>query len=82
MIRINLPAPPTQYDRGDQAAFRRELEHQFSRLTIPVPGTGVPSTPPATAASAGKVGTVTWDATHLYVCIADSTWVRCSLATW
>ena len=82
MIRINLPAPPAAYDRGDQAAVRRELEHQFQRVTIPVPGTGVPSTPPTTAADPGTAGTITWDATHLYVCIADATWVRCALATW
>lgn len=36
---------------------------------------------PATAASAGIAGQVAYDASHLYVCIAPSTWVRCALAT-
>ncbi len=40
------------------------------------------SAAPATASSAGTAGTITWDATHVYVCIADSTWVRADLATW
>lgn len=70
------------YDRQNEAEHRRTVEQAFSKILSVVPGTGVPTTPPATAASAGKAGTITWDATHLYVCIADSTWVRCALATW
>lgn len=37
---------------------------------------------PATAASDGSAGQIAYDATHLYVCIATNTWVRCVLATW
>jgi len=36
---------------------------------------------PATAASAGTPGMVAYDATHLYVCVANATWVRVTLAT-
>lgn len=36
---------------------------------------------PATAASAGSVGQIAWDATHIYICVATNTWVRATLAT-
>jgi len=42
----------------------------------------VASAPPVAANSDGDAGTITWDATHLYVCIADGTWVRAAIATW
>ena len=70
------------YDRQNEAEHRRTVEQTFAKILTTVPGTGVPSAAPATATSAGAVGTITWDATHLYVCIAANTWVRASLATW
>ncbi len=42
----------------------------------------VASSPPANAAATGVTGTITWDATHIYICIATNTWVRCVTATW
>lgn len=39
------------------------------------------SSAPATASSPGKAGTIAYDATHIYVCIAPNTWVRGTLAT-
>lgn len=81
-MNVSLPSPPHGYSREDQAAFRREVERHFSAIRTPVMGTGVPSTPPTLSTAPGRVGTITWDATHLYVCIADATWVRCTLATW
>jgi hypothetical protein len=36
---------------------------------------------PATAASPGSPGQVAYDATHLYVCVANNTWVRTTLST-
>ncbi len=36
---------------------------------------------PALATSAGTPGMVAYDATHLYVCVANATWVRVTLAT-
>lgn len=38
-------------------------------------------TPPATASSAGVAGQVAYDSTHFYVCVANATWVRVTLAT-
>lgn len=37
---------------------------------------------PTLASDPGSPGEVAFDSTHFYVCVADDTWVRCSLATW
>lgn len=36
---------------------------------------------PGTATSAGVAGSIAYDATHIYVCVATNTWVRATLAT-
>ncbi len=41
----------------------------------------IPATIPS-ATFASPIGTITWDAGHIYVCIADNTWKRCALSTW
>ena len=41
-----------------------------------------PSTPPATAADTGTAGTITWDASYIYICIATDTWKRVAITTW
>lgn len=40
------------------------------------------SLPPASAAATGVVGTITWIAGFLYVCVATDTWQRTAIATW
>lgn len=42
----------------------------------------VGSNAPATASSAGTVGTITYDNDYIYVCIATNTWERVAIATW
>lgn len=37
---------------------------------------------PASASATGTTGTVLWNATHIYVCIATDTWKRVAIATW
>jgi len=37
---------------------------------------------PATAAAAGNAGEYSWDASYLYLCIADATWRRVAHNTW
>jgi len=39
---------------------------------------GVPASPTAI----GTAGSIAYNATHLYVCIATNSWLRASLATW
>ena len=41
-----------------------------------------PLAPPSTANSPGITGSIRFDATHIYVCIADNTWIRAAAATW
>lgn len=36
----------------------------------------------ATAATAGAVGTIKWDAGFIYVCVATNTWKKVAIATW
>lgn len=42
----------------------------------------LPEGTPASATATGVKGSIKYDATHLYVCIATNTWVRADLATW
>lgn len=44
-------------------------------------GAGTASVP-ATAASAGVAGTIAYDASYVYVCIAADTWKRVPITTW
>jgi murein DD-endopeptidase MepM/ murein hydrolase activator NlpD len=37
---------------------------------------------PASAAAAGFVGEIAWDADFIYVCTATDTWKRVAIATW
>jgi hypothetical protein len=40
------------------------------------------SAPPANASAAGIAGSITWDASFIYVCTATNTWKRVAIATW
>lgn len=37
---------------------------------------------PATASADGRVGEIAWDATYMYVCVANNTWKRSLIETW
>lgn len=37
---------------------------------------------PASASSAGVTGTICWDSSYVYVCVATNTWTRVAIATW
>lgn len=43
---------------------------------------GIAANTPANAGATGVTGTLAWDATHFYVCVATNTWVRATFATW
>lgn len=45
-------------------------------------GIVVPTSTPASASAAGTAGTITWDASFIYVCTAANTWKRVAIATW
>jgi hypothetical protein len=40
------------------------------------------SATPASASAAGTVGTMSWDASYIYICTATNTWKRVAIATW
>jgi hypothetical protein len=37
---------------------------------------------PASASATGNAGTISWDASYIYVCTAANTWKRVAIATW
>jgi hypothetical protein len=39
-------------------------------------------TTPASATATGYVGTVVWDSSYIYVCVATNTWKRAAISTW
>jgi hypothetical protein len=39
-------------------------------------------TTPASATATGVAGTVVWDASYIYVCVATDTWKRAAISTW
>lgn len=54
-----------------------------SSVTLPTTGTiGAFVSVPASSGASGKANQMAYDEDFLYVCIADSTWLRTALATW
>jgi hypothetical protein len=47
-----------------------------------LPANGTIKAVPASAGATGTVGSIRFDGSYLYVCIATNTWVRCQVATW
>ena len=43
---------------------------------------GVGTNTPASAAATGTTGTITWDASYIYIATATNTWKRVAIATW
>lgn len=37
---------------------------------------------PASASATGAVGTICWDSSYIYICVATDTWKRVAIATW
>tara|TARA_R100001510_G_C7645580_1_gene202931 strand:- start:96 stop:350 length:255 start_codon:yes stop_codon:yes gene_type:complete len=42
----------------------------------------ITSSVPATASSTGTAGTLAYDSSYLYVCVATNTWKRVAIASW
>lgn len=51
-------------------------------IQIMEPGQALVVDPPASSSSPGTPGTIAYDASYLYVCIATDTWVRTALESW
>jgi hypothetical protein len=37
---------------------------------------------PGSASASGRAGQISYDSTHIYVCVADNTWARATIASW
>lgn len=73
----------TTSDYGSIQAIKQSTGVQTLRLN-PTGGSvtvGI-STTPASAAAACTAGTITWDASFIYVCISTNTWKRVGISTW
>ena len=53
-----------------------------SSLASSVASTIVLATPPATSTSTGVAGTLAYDSSNVYVCVATNTWKRSTLTSW
>jgi hypothetical protein len=62
-------------EKGSNSGALRPLRLLGSNVIIP-------GSTPASASAAGVAGTVTWDASFVYVCIATNTWKRSAISTW
>lgn len=69
---VDHPAFPIVLHAGPNEVARGQNGHWFISA----------GTPPADATANGEAGELSWDATHLYLCIAHNSWVRCTLAAW
>lgn len=62
--------------------FRNTGEGRDYPLIVNGRGIVIPSEPPASAASSGQPGQISWDANYVYVCTARDTWKRSTLSGW
>jgi hypothetical protein len=54
----------------------KKLDTPTNKITIPTAVTITNST------VSGTTGTIHWDSSHIYVCVATNTWKRADLGTW
>ncbi len=70
-----LPAAGAAFGAPGSVATTQDIANlAIGRVTGP--------TTPASAAAAGVAGTILWDASYIYVCVATDTWKRVAIATW
>ena len=64
---------------GNSSVTYAQLGSVFQADTT---GIRISSAAPASAAATGIAGTVTWDSSYIYVCVATNTWKRVAISTW
>jgi len=69
----------TQQARLNASLAQRAAEEEATDLFGDAAGV---TSVPATAASTGTAGQIAYDGSYLYVCVADSTWLRTAISTW
>ena len=80
-ISFGAPQSISNYigNSGDGKKWLERLTLTLKMFTVPV---SIPSAAPAHASDPCTVGTETWDANFVYVCVAKNTWKRTPLASW
>ena len=63
---------------GSEALSNKTITASSANLT----SLQVATATPASASATGTVGTIAWDASYIYVCVATDTWERAAIATW
>lgn len=62
------------------------LSNFFANVSCNVVITGsklsIPTSTPASSSATGTEGTVAWDSSYVYVCVANNTWKRAALSSW
>ena len=64
------------------STFVTNAQANFTEVYGMLPANGTIKAVPASAGATGTVGSIRFDGSYLYVCIATNTWVRCQVATW
>ncbi len=77
-VRIPSGTAPTSPNNGDMWYDGTDLKFRTSTTTTLARIVAAP----ATATSTGVTGTIAYDSSYIYVCVATNTWVRAALATW
>ena len=75
---------PVQIGTGDtlRATFASTGTTFAGAVTIAGTVIHTLSATPASASATGTVGTMSWDASYIYICTAANTWKRVAIATW
>lgn len=62
------------------------LSNFFANVACNVAITGsklsIPTSTPANSTANGTAGTIAWDTSYVYVCVANNTWKRASISSW
>lgn len=86
-FQIGSSSGPLVKNSSGVAEVRNAADSAYAQLnsgTFTTSGSLIVTNPqtPASASAAGTVGTIAWDSTYFYVCIATNTWRRVAHATW
>lgn len=78
-IRTSPIFPQSQpYLSRELSILWRELSETVNKHESGI----VAVTAPASATATGTPGQIAYDASYIYICVAENTWIRASAATW
>jgi hypothetical protein len=79
--------PPANHIHKEYASGITDLEDKVNQdvkdTATPIfSGVILGTNAPLTSTDSGVAGTITWDSTHIFVCVATDTWKRVGISTW